>query len=270
MQTTLPPTTDIITHLFVRVDDQLGPVPRHPLAKLHVSEIVTLGLLFGLKGTGFKGFYRWISRDYRSMFPNLPERSRLSRLITKYAALCADFLGTPSFFTIIDCYPIELLHPRREKRAKHSLAKKSKDKGRWAVGIKWCGVINDFGEIVNFGWQPMNRHDQVFYPLVSALNGQSIVMGDWGFRSAKKDTIPDNLKLCKKGTWNVRMQVETAFSLVTRIMNLKHMDHRQEAYLTAHLAYVSAVFNILLAWSRELFGWTGDDAFKMHLASFSL
>ncbi|OLV19423.1 hypothetical protein BOO71_0002812 [Deinococcus marmoris] len=48
------------------------------------------------------------------------------------------------------------------------------------------------------------------------------------------------------------------------------MDHRQEAYLTAHLAYVAAVFNILLAWSREFFGWTGEDAFRMHLASFSL
>lgn len=267
---TLPSTIDIITHLFVQVDDRLGQLHQHPLAKLHPSETVTLGMLFALKGSSFKAFYRWLCRDYRALFPTLPERSRLSRLITQYAAFSADFLGDPSFFVVMDSYPIELLHPRRAGRAKYSLAKKSKDKGRWSVGIKWCCVLNDFGEVVNFGWMPMNRHDQVFYPLASALRGQAVVLADWGYRSADKTNVPDNLKLCKKGSWNERMQVETALSLLTRVMNLKRMDHRREAYLTAHLAYVAAVFNVLLAWSRELFGWVGEDAFKMHLATFSL
>ena len=270
VKTKLPSTVDIITHLFVQVDDQLTDVGTHPLSKLHPSEIVTIGMLFGLKGTGFKAFYRWLSRDYSTLFPTLPERSRLSRLITQYAALCADFLGKPSFFVVMDSYPIELIHPKRQGRAKRSLAKKSKDKGRWSVGIKWCCVLNDLGEVVNFGWMPMNCHDQVFYPLAQGLNDQAVVMADWGFRSADKSSIPSSLKLCKKGTWNVRMQVETALSLVTRVMHLKHLDHRRETYLTAHLAYVSAVFNLLLAWSRELFGWKDEDAFKMHIASFSL
>ncbi|AZI45092.1 hypothetical protein EHF33_19635 (plasmid) [Deinococcus psychrotolerans] len=116
----------------------------------------------------------------------------------------------------------------------------------------------------------MNRHDQVFYPLVKAVGEQAIVLADWGYRSAEKTLVPANLKLCKKGTWNERMQVETAFSLLTRVVNLKRMDHRREAYLTAHLAYVAAVFNVLLAWSREWFGWVSEDVFKMHLATFSL
>lgn len=227
-------------------------------------------MLFALKGTGFKTFYRWIKRDFLPLFPQLPERSRLSRLITKFSALCADFLGEPSFFTVLDSYPIELIHPCRQGRAKTSLAKKSKDKGRWSVGIKWCVAINDQSEIVNFGWTTMNCHDQVFFPLITAFNEKTIVLADWGFRSADKTSIPSCLKLCKKGTWNERMQVETAFSVLTRIMNLKHMDHRREAYLTAHLAYVAGVCNLLLTWSRELFNWKGPDAFRMHLATFSL
>ena len=170
----------------------------------------------------------------------------------------------------MDSYPIELLHPIREGRAKLTLAKKSKDKGRWAVGIKWCCAINDLGEVVNFGWSPMNRHDQVFYPLVSSLHDQSIVLADLGFSSADKTAVPDNLKLCKKGTWNVRMQIESAFSMLACVMHLKSMDHRREPYLTAHLAYVAAVFNLLIAWSRNLFDWNGDQAFNMHIASFSL
>ncbi|AZI45093.1 hypothetical protein EHF33_19640 (plasmid) [Deinococcus psychrotolerans] len=75
---TLPSTVDIITHLFVQIDDRLGGLGQHPLSKLHPSEIVTLGMLFGLKCIGFKAFYRWLSRDYLALFPRLPERSRLS------------------------------------------------------------------------------------------------------------------------------------------------------------------------------------------------
>lgn len=122
MQTKLPSTEDIITYCFVQVDDKLSFVPSHPLSKLHPSEIVTLGLLFALKGVGFKAFHRWVLHDHLALFPNLPERSRLSRLITTYAGLCSEFLGDCSFFTVMDSYPIELIHPRREGRAKNSLA----------------------------------------------------------------------------------------------------------------------------------------------------
>jgi hypothetical protein len=44
------------------------------------SEVVTLGLLHALKGMGHRAFYRWLARDYRSLFPQLPERTRIFRL----------------------------------------------------------------------------------------------------------------------------------------------------------------------------------------------
>jgi hypothetical protein len=31
-------------------------------------------VLFALKGVGNRAFYRWVSRDWRSLFPALPER----------------------------------------------------------------------------------------------------------------------------------------------------------------------------------------------------
>lgn len=51
-------TVDFITELFCRVDEALGDLPKHAQAKLSPSEVVTLALLFALKGGGERAFYR--------------------------------------------------------------------------------------------------------------------------------------------------------------------------------------------------------------------
>src|SRR5438477_9728471 len=73
-------TVDFITALFYEVDEQLRAIPKHPEARLWPSEVVTLGLLPARKGIGNRAFYRWLTRDYRALFPHLPERTRLFRL----------------------------------------------------------------------------------------------------------------------------------------------------------------------------------------------
>ncbi len=56
-------TEDFISELFYRVDEALKVVPQPPQASLWPREVVTLGLLFALKGVGKRAFYRWVSRD---------------------------------------------------------------------------------------------------------------------------------------------------------------------------------------------------------------
>jgi hypothetical protein len=70
-------TQDIIIHVFCFVDDQMQEVPKHSQAKLYPSELVTIGLLFALKGGHFRAFYRWLKRDYEPLFAGLPDRTRL-------------------------------------------------------------------------------------------------------------------------------------------------------------------------------------------------
>ena len=65
-------TIDFITALFYEVDEQMGAIPKHPEAHLWPSEVVTLGLLHALKGVGNRPFYRWLTRDYRALFPGSP------------------------------------------------------------------------------------------------------------------------------------------------------------------------------------------------------
>lgn len=48
-------TEDFLSELFYRVDESMKKVPKHPLASLWPSEVVTLGLLFALKGVSEKG-----------------------------------------------------------------------------------------------------------------------------------------------------------------------------------------------------------------------
>ena len=106
-------TIEFITALFYEVDEQLRAIPKHPEARLWPSEVVTLGLLHALKGGGNRAFYRWLTRDYRVLFPRLPERTRLFRLFMTHQDWTQTFLAAPTVLGVIDTYGIELIHPIR-------------------------------------------------------------------------------------------------------------------------------------------------------------
>jgi len=259
-------TEDIIIHIFCKVDDGMPDIPKHKQAKLYPSELVTIGLLFALKGGYFRAFYRWLKRGYDALFAGLPDRTRLQRALKAHQSWINTLLVAPTLFTVIDTYPIELLFPIREGRSKQQIGKKGLDKGRWSVGIKLCWLLNKYGQVVSWDWSGMNAHDQHFHSVVETVQEESIVFADYGFRCA--EGIPDNLNLCAKGTWNERMFVETAFSMVTVVCDLKRIRHRLTEYVATRLACVTAMFNILLAIFHDLH----PDAhpMQMSIAEFSL
>ena len=261
-------TGDIILHIFCLVDDSLPNLPKHPQAKLYPSELVTIGILFALRGGYFRAFYRWLKRDYGHWFGEgtLPERTRLQRLLKTHQDWCDLLLADPTFFTVIDSYPIELIFPIRQGRSPQQVGKKGRDKGRWSVGVKLCWLLNGFCRLVSWDWATMNVNDKRFNPLLKPLIGKTIVLADYGFRD--REGVPENMQICKKGTWNERMCVETALSLVTVICDLKRIHHRLADYIQARLAYVAAMFNVLL----DLFHLLHPEAnpFQISIAEFSL
>ena len=133
-------TDDIILHIFYLVATSLPKIPRHPQARLYPSELVTIGILFALKGGHFRAFYRWLQRDYGSWFGNgtLPERTRLQRLLKTHQDWCEGLLSDPSFFTVIDSYPIELLFPIREGRSEQQVGKRVVIKDAGALGSSFA------------------------------------------------------------------------------------------------------------------------------------
>jgi len=261
-------TGDIILHIFCGVDNHLPELEKHPQASLYPSELVTIGILFSLKGGSFRAFYRWLKRDYGDWFGagKLPERTRLQRLLKTHQDWCHFLLAEPSFFTVIDTYPIELVFPIRAGRSARQVGKKGCDKGRWSVGVKLCWLLNDTGRVVAWDWATMNVYDNHFRSVVEPFVEQTVVLADWGFRDQKG--APENVKLCKKGTWNERMCVETALSMVTLVCDLKRIRHRVMDYIQARLAFVSAMFNVLLDLFHHLH--QEADPFQMSIADFSL
>ena len=259
-------TQDIITLIFIYVDDQLPEIKKHSQAKLYPSEVVSIGILMALKGTSFRAFYRWLKRDYKGLFPGLPERSRLQRLLKTRQAWAAYFLSGPSFFTVIDSYPIELIFPIREGRSATQVGRKGKDKGRWSIGIKLCWLINEMGKVVAWRHDGMNVSDKTFNALVEPFKDQTIVLADYGFRD--QEATPDHMKFCPKGAWNERMCIETAFSMLTTICNFKKIKHRATHYIKARLAFATAMFNVLIDLFHQLH--PEADPFQMSIAEFSL
>ena len=95
-------TEDFISELFYRGDETMKDRPKQPLSHLWPSEIVTGGILFALKGVGKRAFYRWFSRDWRPLFPAVPERTRLFRLLAIHRTWTDEFLAPPSVLGGVD------------------------------------------------------------------------------------------------------------------------------------------------------------------------
>src|SRR6266571_3995627 len=81
---------------------------------------------------------RWLMRDYRALFPRLPERTRLFRLFVTHQDWTTAFLATPTVLGVIDTYGIELIHPMREGRSPQQIGRKGLSNHRWIVGGKLC------------------------------------------------------------------------------------------------------------------------------------
>ena len=138
-------TVEFITTLFYEVDEQLRAIPTHPEAHLSPSEVVTLGLLHALKGGGNRAFYRCLMRDYRPLFPRVPERTRLFRLFMTHQDWTQAFLAAPTVLGVIDTYGIELIHPMREGRSPQQIGRKGRSNHRWIVGGKTLSAPQSMG-----------------------------------------------------------------------------------------------------------------------------
>ena len=257
---------DFIIELYCKIDDTLPDLPQHPQALLSRNEVVTIGVLHAIKNVSRRAFYSWLQDNYGHFFPKLPERTRLFRRLETQACWTGYLLAQPTILGVADSYGIELGHPVRSGRNLHQVGKKGKSNHRWIVGGKLCIVINQLGQIVAWDCATANVHDQRFLPLLAAYDGAMIILADTGFHRAKGD--PANVKICRRGQWNVRMIVETTFSMMTAVWRSKQMRHNTWRGFEAHLSYLMAAFNILTQWN----GLEPDQTGRIHrsIAHFTL
>jgi hypothetical protein len=127
-------TEDIIIQIFCVVDQALSEVKKVPQAKLYPSEVVTIGILFALKGGHFRAFCRWLARDHEALFGSLPDRTTLLRQLRSQQSHADALLGEASLLNVIDSFPIELLFPLRAGRSTRQMGTKNRDKGDGRLG----------------------------------------------------------------------------------------------------------------------------------------
>lgn len=247
-------TYEFIIALFCKVDDALASQVKHPRAKLWPSELVTLGILRTLKGLPFRAFYRWLTRNTADLFPNLPERTRLLRLLYTYCDLANAFLmplKKKKQTGYLDSFGIELLHPRRDGRSDQQYGKKGMSNHRWIVGAKFCPLLDAKGNILDWNFDTANVHDSTFVHLVER-NPSVHVLADKGFhRSQDRGGDPSNLTICQQGEENQRMLIETVFSLWKGTLHMKATTTRAEHHLEALLAFAVAAYNLIINWTGK-------------------
>lgn len=247
-------TPDFIAELFCRVDDQMNGVPKDPRAHLWPGEVVTLGVLFVLKASSQRRFYLWLSGNFAHLFPGLPERTRLFRLLRLYQGWAQRFLAEPSLLNLGDSLGIELVHPRREGRTPDQVGSKGKSNGRWIVGVKFCPLVNGAGRIVDWDAESANVHDGTFQRMLSRWPGVG-KLTDKGFhRSHKRGGDGANLLVCERGQCSVRMTIETVFSNWVRVWAMKKIGERGWPGIEARLAFACAAWNLVTDWASELSG----------------
>jgi hypothetical protein len=249
-------TYDLIVELFCRIDDQMREVQKDPRAHLYPSEIVTLGVLFVLKGKGARAFHRWLRNNYLHLFPCLPERTRLFRLLAAHRNWADRFLAEPTLLGICDSFGVELIHPRREGRSEKQIGKKGLSNHRWIVGVKWCPLVNWHGQLVDWDAEGANVHDGEFQRMLVEYETGERGMGvyvDSNFHIAdKRGGDCTNLKVCKRGECNLRFLIETLLSQVTGMFAMKKIGQRAWVYVEARLGFAAAAYNLLISWGGTL------------------
>src|SRR5215469_5925096 len=73
-------TIHCITAFFCQVDAYLAGLSASPAAQLWPREVVTVGRLPAHTGVGNRALDRWLTRDDRTLFSQLPECTRLAPL----------------------------------------------------------------------------------------------------------------------------------------------------------------------------------------------
>ena len=176
------PTDEFTTHLFYSIDDGIGPVKKYAGETLYASEVVTLMVLFAIKGGKFRAFYRWIAYNHRALFPKLPDVTRVSRLFQSHQGYLHHFLAQPSMLSIIDTYGIEVIHLRREDWSDRQLGRKGTSNRRWIVGVKAAFLVNHRGAIIDWAWGTANLPDNAFRAVATDYADETVVFSDNGFR----------------------------------------------------------------------------------------
>jgi Transposase DDE domain len=141
------------------IDDGVQTKKRRKKSKMSDSEVITIMLLFHLKGYRcLKHFYLYyVKRHMQRDFPETVSYNRFVELQKKSVLPMVIFLqtcclGRCTGISFLDSTIIKVCHYKREKQNKvfKGIANKGKGTMGWFYGLKLHIIINERGEIIDF------------------------------------------------------------------------------------------------------------------------
>ena len=177
-------STDFSAELYCRVDDLIADAPRHSPAILSSSAVVSISMLYAVKGVSPRAFYTWLRDNYGHLFPQTAGRTRLFRRLQNQQYRTEYLRAEHTMLGIADSYGVELCHPIRDGRRAGKIGSNGISNHTWIVVGKLCTVINKLGLTCDWAGAPANVNYQTFQPLLIQYDGQMIILADQGFRRA--------------------------------------------------------------------------------------
>jgi glycosyltransferase involved in cell wall biosynthesis len=250
---------DISIHIFAVIDDiiksiEIDPKPG-PVGRLTESEILTLMVLHPVLKPfcDLKRFYNWISYNFKNLFPDIPEYSRITRLFNnnqEYLIVVMQKLADlNSFGAIADGTTISVMEAIRGKYAKsfrNGRKVYSTSKKCWYFGFLLEIIIDSEGKIshVSVGKEAEVRQLQ---NLLEDLRDKWLLC-DRGNRNAKEwQRFWEDKQIKVKITGGKERQwIENVFGYLKTKLGLDKIRVRKMSSFLSRLFAILCCYNLIL------------------------
>lgn len=247
----------IITRVFVIIDDLVGqlPIDPHPgpQGQLALSEVLTLRVIHPLLKTGWtlKSSCRWLNANWRHLFPNLVEYSRLTRVFNQskeFLLIVLKKLSDPNSFGLVaDGTALPVMPVKRGPYAKSfrdGRKIRCASKNEWYWGFLLALVIDQAGQLAFFSVSIAAEIRQVTDLLEDLC--ERWVPGDRGNRGKdiheplwREKQIKIKITAGKERTW-----IENVLGILKHKLGLDRIHVRK---LLSRVSAILCAYNLLTA-----------------------
>ena len=134
------------------------------------------------------------------------------------------------------------------------------------VGGNLASSVHQHGQVVAWDGAPATVYDAVCHPRIAEFADPMVVVTAMGCPATPGD--PVTMQPGARGTWNVRMVVESVVARLTRVGQVTRARQRRWPAVLARLSCTMALFNVVVRWQGPHVTNTGESA--LSIAHFRL
>lgn len=269
-----PTVSELFTIVYVLVDDYLKAaeqqerfrLPRSPQQQGSYSELMTIALVGDFLNQADVGlWFNLVKREYKSLFPVLPEDTRYYRVLTKLERIWADLAlaltahHAPLAYSV-DSKPLPVCTFKRHRRPRAMTEATVGFSTQGPVyGFKLHALSTSDGQIVKFAIAPAHEADVTVARALLDEPERGLTLGDKAYLGCgvyvldKTDAAapvrtPPKVNALSPGVWTrlmdtARKTIESVFSSLTRTKHLVFGQRNSFHSLRAHVGRKIAAHN---------------------------